>query len=97
MPEFTPSMHIAETSGRVRLGLSGLAFAEGRTLQDAADALVQKLLVMAMAVRSDGIRHASSELCADPNGLHYLWRLGEIAAAGGDIRELLFDPTATSN
>jgi hypothetical protein len=95
MPEFAPSLHISDRSGRVRLGLSGITFAEGPTLQEAADELVHKVLVMAMAVRSDGIRHTSSELHVDPNLLAYLWRLGEIAAAGGDVRQLLFDPNAT--
>ena len=97
MPEFAPSLHITETSGRVRLALSGIAFAEGPTVKEAADELVCELLVMAMAIRSDGIRPSSSELHVDPNLVAYLWHLGEIAAAGGDIREHLFDPNATTH
>ncbi len=32
----------------------------------------------------------SSECCADPELLDFVWRVGEYAAAGEDPRELLF-------
>ncbi|MGH3083865.1 MAG: hypothetical protein ACRDNP_07340 [Gaiellaceae bacterium] len=31
-----------------------------------------------------------SECCPDPALLDFAWELGEVAAAGGDVRELLF-------
>jgi hypothetical protein len=60
------------------------------TLQDAADDLVQRLLGSAMVLRARGPQ-ASSELGPpDPAALGFLYELGEIAAAGGDIRQRLF-------
>jgi hypothetical protein len=96
MSEFSPSLRVTEADGRVRLWLDGLAFADGPTLQDAADGLVQKMLVMAMAIRSGQICCSGSELRPDPAVLDYLWRLGQVAAAGEDIRQLLFGPATAS-
>jgi hypothetical protein len=96
MSEFSPSLRVTEANGRVRLWLDGLAFADGPTLQDAADGLVQKMLVMAMAMRAGQMCCSSSGLRPDPAVLDYLWRLSQAAAAGGDIRQLLFGPTTAS-
>lgn len=91
MGELTPTLHIQETADGVRLSLAGLTFGDGATLQDAADALIERLLVMAMGLRTDGMRVGSSDVPApDVGALDFLYRLGEIAAAGGDIREHLF-------
>jgi hypothetical protein len=65
---------------------------EGRTLQEAADALVARLLQVAMAFRASGVGPVSSECDSDPELLEFIWRLGDRAAAGGDPRELLFGP-----
>jgi hypothetical protein len=44
-----------------------------------------------MAFRSSGIGPISSEVSLpDPALLTYLYELGELAAAGGDIRQRLF-------
>ena len=95
MSEFTPTLWVAESGGRVRLGIDGLLSADGPTLQDAADELVAKVLVVVMAFRSDGIGGYSSELCRpDLELVKFIWELGEIAASGGDIREALFGPTS---
>ena len=59
------------------------------TLQDAADDLVQRLLTYAMAFRASGFRPL--ELAPpDLATMDFLYQLGEIAAAGGDIRSRLF-------
>jgi hypothetical protein len=96
MPEFSPSLRVTEANGHVRLWLDGLAFADGPTLQDAADELVHKMLIMAMAIRSGQIWSSGGGLRPDPAVLHYLLRLAQAAAAGDDIRQLLFGPTTTS-
>ena len=81
---------IQEFPGRVRLCLGDLARGDGFTLQAAADDLVQRLLVYAMAFRSSGLQ-VSPELGApDLATMDFLYELGEIAAAGGDIRSHLF-------
>ena len=61
----------------------------GPTLQDAADDLVQRLLTYVLAFRASGIR-PSLELAPLDLPMDFLYQLGEIAAAGGDIRNRLF-------
>ena len=46
---------MSEVGGRVRLTLAGLTQAEGTTLQEAADDLVRRVLLIAMAFRASGI------------------------------------------
>jgi hypothetical protein len=93
--EFVPTLRVEEVAGRVRLGFDGLFSAEGQTLQDAADELVRKMLVAAMALRLGGISGFSAESCPDMAPVVFLWELGEIAAGGGDIRERLFGPSSS--
>jgi hypothetical protein len=81
---------VQELPGRVRLCLGGLAHGDGSTLQDAADDLVQRLLTLAMAVRSSGFRVSPELGPPDLAAMNLLYQLGEIAAAGGDIRSHLF-------
>jgi hypothetical protein len=81
---------ITETSSCVRLELGGLARGEGRSLQEAADALIQRLLELALAFRAGGCA-AARELSPDLESMNLLHELAEIAAAGGDIRARLFE------
>jgi|SRR5947209_9721198 len=92
MSEFTPSLHVAERSGRVQLGLGSFGYAEGPTLQDAADELVRKMLLLAMAIRSGELAPAGWGLRPDPAAMAFLWEIGRIASEGGDIRQRLFGP-----
>jgi hypothetical protein len=78
-----------ETAGCVRLQLGQLARGEGTTLQEAADDLIHRLLVLVMAVRSSGFS-ASCEVRPDLETMDFLYELGDFAAAGGDIRQRLF-------
>lgn len=89
---WTPPLRISEHEGRVRLGLEGFGDVEGATLQDAADELVAYLLRVAMAFRAEGIGPLYSECRPDPALLDFVWRLGDLAAGGGDPRDLLFGP-----
>jgi hypothetical protein len=84
------ALTITETGGRVRLSLGGFAQGEGSSLQEAADALVCSILRLVLAFRSSGFR-APREICPpDLEMMNFLYELGEIAAAGGDIRARLF-------
>jgi hypothetical protein len=74
----------------VRLTLGALAQADGSTLQEAADELVRRVLVIVMAFRSSGIGPINSECAADLALLNFVFELGEIAARGHDIRPRLF-------
>ena len=90
MSSFAPTLTVQELPGRVRLWLGTLTHGTGPTLQDAADDLVQRLLGYAMTLRTRGLP-ASSELGPpDQAAVSFLYELGEIAAAGGDIRQRLF-------
>jgi hypothetical protein len=84
--EFRPALEVRQVAGRVRLLLGSMAYGEGATLQEAADDLVARVLVLVMAFRTSGIGPVSSEVPM----LDFLYELGEIAAADGDIRERLF-------
>ena len=84
-----------EIGDHVRLGIDGLVSADGPTLQEAADALVLKILAVVMVFQSEGLGRFSSESCRpDMEAVKFIWELGEFAAAGGDIRECLFGPTS---
>ena len=90
MSTVDPRIDVSDVGGRVRLTLTGLAQAEGTTLQAAADDLVRRVLRIAMACRASGIGPVSSECPLDPVLLDFVFALGEIAARGGDIRPRLF-------
>jgi hypothetical protein len=92
MPGWAPPLRISEVGGRVRLGLEGFGDVEGATLQEAADALVERLLVCSLSFRAGTMAPPSSECCPDPALLDFVYRFGEVAARGGDPRELLFGP-----
>jgi hypothetical protein len=93
MAEFAPTLRVDEIAGGVRLSLDGFCSAEGPTLQEAADELVWKMLVAVMAFRSGGLGGFSTLCRPDMELVGFLWELGTIAAAGGDIRERLFGPS----
>jgi hypothetical protein len=85
MPELT----VTDLDGRVRLNLGGFAHGEGVSLQDAVDDLVLRILRLVLAFHSSGFR-APSECRPDLETMSFLYELGEIAAAGGDIRSRIF-------
>ena len=84
-----PSLTVSEREGRVRLQFGDLAWGEGRSLHEASDDLIRRLLEFVMALRSSGFT-ASGELRIDLETMDYLYALGEFAAAGGDIRTRVF-------
>lgn len=91
LPVYTPTLRLTELGGgRVRLTLGELGSGDGDSLQEAADDLVRRLLVMAMAFRASGLGRIYAAFRPDPSVLSFLWELGEIAASGGDIRERIF-------
>jgi hypothetical protein len=89
MPGSCPPLRVAEVGDRIRLSLVGLTQADGDTLQDAAEALLCRLLVLAGAYRSTC---AATDFSSRPEFglLEFLRDLGEIASSGGSIRERVF-------
>ena len=92
-----PELQIQEVGGRVRLSLRGLGHADGATLQEAGDELVQKMLAMALSFRAGGVGRMYPGCRPDLDVLDFVWRLGEVAAAGGDIRDHLFGPNSLAS
>jgi hypothetical protein len=84
-----PSLTVTESGGLVELQLGAFARGRGTSLQEAADDLIRSLLGLALALRSTGFK-ASCELQPDIETLDFLYSLGEIATAGGDIRVRVF-------
>jgi hypothetical protein len=90
VPASCPPLRIREVGGRVRLSLAGLSQADGATLQEAADALQCRLLVLALAYRSHGFPPVPVEGAVGFAWSAFLRELGEIAASGGDVRARVF-------
>jgi hypothetical protein len=84
-----PQLTIREGNGLVCLNLGGLVRGEGTSLQEAGDDLIRRLLELVMAFRSSGFK-ISCEVRTDVEAIDFLYELGEIAAAGGDIRARVF-------
>jgi hypothetical protein len=86
-----PPLEVRQIGGQIRLLLGALAYGNRATLQEAADDLVARVLTLVMAFRSGGIGPLPREgPRLDPATLEWLYELGDVAAAGGDIRERLF-------
>jgi len=84
-----PALKITENGDRIRLDLGGFAQGEGASLQEAADDLVCAILRLVMAFRSSGFR-ACPEALPDLEMMNFLHEVGDVAAAGGDIRSHVF-------
>jgi hypothetical protein len=90
---WTPELALHERGGSCRLSLGCRAQGEGRTLQEAADDLVARLLTLALCLRSgSGLAVSADGPALDLRWLSFLHELGELAASGSDIRERLFAP-----
>ena len=93
---WTPALDVRDTGGRCRLRLVGFTHGDGDTLQDAADDLVRRLLAMVLSWRSGGFRVPAELGPPDLRWFEFMHELGEIAAAGGDIRARVFGAQATT-
>jgi hypothetical protein len=89
MSSYAPSLIVHERAGGVRLHLGSLAHGDGPSLQEAADDLVRRVLIIARSLRAGGLS-APREVAHDVAALSFLYELDEIAAAGGDVRTRLF-------
>ena len=83
-------LEVTHAHGRCRLSLGRYAYGDGDTLQGAADDLVARLLALAIGWRAGGFRFPMELGPQDVSWFEFLHELGEIAAAGGDIRERVF-------
>jgi hypothetical protein len=87
---WTPAISLRESAGRCHLTLAGLTYGVGFSLQEAADDLIARLQGIALGARSTGFRQPA-ELGPPDHALHeFIWELGELAAAGHDLRPRVF-------
>ena len=91
--QWFPALELRESAGRCRLSLVGLTHGDGRTLQEAADDLVSRLLAIATSVRRSGIRFPTELAPPDRRMLDLIWELGELAERGEDVRARVFGPS----
>jgi hypothetical protein len=85
-----PALHLSDSGDRCRLSLNGWAYGDGSTLQAAADDLLARLLDIGLSMRASGFSVPPELGAPDRECLDYFWRLGELAARGGDIRAFVF-------
>ena len=90
MSSTPPALTVRERAGSVRLHLGTVAYGDGPSLQEAADDLVRRVLIIARALRMGGFS-VPREIAQDVAALSFLYELDEIACAGGDVRGRLFD------
>jgi hypothetical protein len=88
MSSHHPALVVRERAGSVRLHLVSLAHGDGPSLQEAADDLVRRVLVIARVFRTSGFS-VLREVAHDVAALSLLYELDEIAATGGDVRTRL--------
>ena len=83
------ALTVRKHAAGVRLHLGSVAHGDGPSLQEAAEDLLQRVLVLGRALRTSGFS-VSPEIMHDVAGLSFLCELDEIAAVGGDVRTRLF-------
>jgi hypothetical protein len=83
---WTPSLNVRELDRGCRLSLGGLAYGDGATLQEAGNALVARVVALAVACYRAGVSIPAEGGPPDMHWLDFLYEVGEIAARGGDVR-----------
>jgi hypothetical protein len=89
-----PALRLREVGDQCQLSLAGWASGRGDTLQEAADDLVQNLLVLSMKLRSSGLVVSSELPPLDLRLYEFVQDLARIAAEGGDVRGRVFGVAA---
>ncbi len=87
---WVPPLQLQERGDCCRLTLVGITHGAGRTLQEAGDDLIARLLGIASAARASGFGFSTDIPPPDHRLLAFIWEIGERAAAGEDIRGRVF-------
>jgi hypothetical protein len=85
--DWTPELTLGERDGRCRLTLAGVTYGHGRTLQEAADDLIDRVVSMALALRRGGFALSPQLGAPDLRVMGFLHDIAERAAAREEIRE----------
>ena len=83
---WAPPLRVTERAGICRLSLGDVAHGHGRTLQEAADALVSGVLRLVLCLRNGRL---PTGVPSDPRVVAFLRELDELTARGEDIRPRL--------
>lgn len=88
---WTPPLTVRDIGGRCRLWLGSYVYGDGSTLQEAGDDLLVRLGKLAVGWRyGPGPVFTSETGPPDMRWLEFIYELGELSAAGVDIRERVF-------
>ena len=90
MESWAPTLSVLETEHGCRLTLGGIAAGSGRTLQEAADQLVGRVLEAALALRARGISFTPS-MPVDLRLVEFLADVAEVSEQGGDVRRRVLE------
>jgi hypothetical protein len=85
--EWQPELRVSEVGGRCRLVLGGVIHGDGDSLQEAGDALVARAAHVGLGLRSE--RATLLTLPANRELLDLLYRIGDPAARGDDVRDVV--------
>src|SRR5687767_6347054 len=85
MEPWAPALTLRVRGGRCRLALCGLTHGEGRTLQEAADDLLARVVAVAAAVRHGGLPYCSALRPPDGDVVRFLH---DVAGLSGERDEL---------
>jgi hypothetical protein len=85
--KWQPELTLSEVGGRCRLVLGSVIQGEGDSLQDAGDPLVARAAHVGQGLRSG--RATLFTLPANRELIDLLDRIGDAAARGDDVRELV--------
>jgi hypothetical protein len=91
---WSPPLRVVEVGNGCRIELDGLASGQGRTLQEAGDALIERLLGLARAYRGCGATVPRDLGPVDLRTFEFVYELAALAAAGDDIRARVFSAGA---
>jgi hypothetical protein len=85
-------LRISEVHGRVRLGVDCFGDVREPACRRPATRSSPGSSEIALAFRNGAIGPLSTECGIDHRLLEFIWRIGDVAASGGEPRELLFGP-----
>jgi hypothetical protein len=90
--ESFPLLRTRIVGNRIRLELGSWAYGYGRTVEEASNDLLDRMVRYARALRERGFGFTSEMPAPDPGFLELLWEVGELADCGNDVRSRIFRP-----
>jgi len=93
---WSPELELDVRADGCRLALVGVTHGSGPTLQEAGNDLLDRLFGISVAVRRSAGRRPPVRGVHRPEVWLWLWRTGDVALRGGDLRAHVFGPAEAS-